>query len=139
MIRTFHSKIDKKALLLCVLPAAALLVYFFWNRMPLPVFFCAVFLVFVIERMLHTDYVFTDEGILLVRRGRFARVREVRLADIDTVEMVQPSPVAFLRNKDTVLLTMKNGAMLFVTPFPAEEFCRYMEKKRQEMTDKTNE
>lgn len=136
MIRTFHSKIDKKSLLLCVLPAAALLIFFFWNKMPLPVLFCAVFLVFIIERMLHTEYVFTDEGTLLIRKGRFSRTHEVPLADIVAVEVVQPSAVALLRNKNTVLLTMKDGALLFVTPFPASDFCRYMERRRLKTTDK---
>lgn len=133
MIRTFRSKIDKKALVLCVLPAAILFVYFFWNQWPLLAFACALFQVFIMERMLHTEYIFDDNGDLIVKKGRFSKVKSYALSDIRSAEVVQPSRIAFLRNRHVVLLTMNDGKMVFVTPCPAKDFCQYLMKKKNQL------
>ena len=76
MIRTFHSKVNRKTLCFCLLPGTVLAVYFFWVKLPLPALCCMVFLVFVVERLIHTSYVFTDDGFLWVNRGRFSKARQ---------------------------------------------------------------
>lgn len=136
MIRTFRSKIDKKTLVLCVLPAAILFVYFFWNQWPLLAFACALFQVFIMERMLHTEYIFTDNGVLLVKKGRFSKVKSYALSDIRSAEVVQSSRIAFLRNKHMILLTMNDGRMVFLIPYPAKEFCQYLMKKKNQLEQK---
>lgn len=57
MIRTFHAKINKKILFFSLLPATVLAIYFFWVKLPLAALCCMVFLVFVVERLIHTYYV----------------------------------------------------------------------------------
>lgn len=136
MVRTFHSRIDKKTLVFCLLPATVLAVFFFWVKQPLAALCFMVFLVFVIERLIHTAYTFTDDGWLTVCRGRFSKVGRYALADIEKADIVRPSSLAFLKPKDTVMLTFRNGGVRFITPFPAEEFCRYFNRKKRE-TDKT--
>ncbi len=130
MIRTFHSKVDRKTLCFCLLPGTVLAVYFFWIKQPLPALCAMVFLVFVVERLIHTSYVFTDDGHLLVCRGRFAKVRRLRLDDISRAEVVRAGGLSFLRHKDTVALTLRDGTTKLITPSPAEEFCRYLRKRR---------
>ena len=136
MIRTFRSKIQKKTMVLCVMPVAILFVCFFWYKMAIAACFSAVLFVAIIDRLLHTDYVITDDDKLLVRKGRFSKVRSYDLAAIRYAEIVPPSRIAFLRDKNTVLITMFDGKMIFITPYPAVEFCRYvMSRKNKETTE----
>ncbi len=132
MIRTFHSKVDRKTLCFCLLPGTVLAVYFFWIKQPLPALCAMVFLVFVVERLIHTSYVFTDDGHLLLCRGRFAQVRQLRLEDISRAEVVRAGRLSFLHHKDMVALTLRDGTTKLITPSPAEEFCRYLRKRRDE-------
>lgn len=132
MIRTFHSKINRKTLCLCLLPGTVLTVYFFWVKLPLPALCCMVFLVFVVERLIHTSYVFTDDGFLWVNQGRFSKARQYALDSIVKAEVVHPSALDFLRNKDTVMLTFRDGGVRFITPTPAVEFCKYFNRRKKE-------
>ena len=118
MIRTFHAKINKKILFFSLLPATVLAIYFFWVKLPLAALCCMVFLVFVVERLIHTYYVFTDEGCLFIHQGRFSKVCRYSL--------------------DTVMLTFYDGSIKFITPFPAEEFCRYFKRKQEDFLEKTD-
>lgn len=45
--------------------------------------------------------------------------------------------LVFLKNKDTVMLTFCDGSIKFITPFPAEEFCRYFKRKQEDFLEKT--
>ena len=133
MIRTFHSKINRKTLVFNLLPGTVLAVYFFWVKLPLAALCFMVFVVFVVERLVHTCYVFTDDGFLQIHQGRFSKTVRYSLAEIEKAEVVRPTTIAFLKNRDTVMLTLHGGAVKFVTPCPAEEFCRYFNKRKREM------
>ena len=95
MIRTFHSKLNRKTLVFYLLSATVLTAYFFWVKLPLPAFCCMVFLVFVVERLIHTSYVFADDGCLYIRQGRFYKVKELALLEIREAIVVYPSALAF--------------------------------------------
>ena len=136
MIRTFHSKLNRKTLVFCLLPATVLAVYFFWVKLPLPALCCMVFLVFVVERLIHTFYVFADDGCLYIHQGRFSKVRKLALADIREAAVVSPSSLAFLKSRDTVMLELRDGSLHFITHCPAEEYCRYLEKRKEERLEK---
>lgn len=136
MIRTFHSKLNRKTLVFCLLPATVLAVYFFWVKLPLPALCCMVFLVFVVERLIHTFYVFADDGCLYIHQGRFSKVRKLALADIREAAVVSPSSLAFLKSRDTVMLELRDGSLRFITPSPAEEFCRYLKRRKEENLEK---
>ena len=136
MIRTFHSKLNRKTLVFCLLPATVLAVYFFWVKLPLPALCCMVFLVFVVERLIHTFYVFADDGCLYIHQGRFSKVRKLALADIREAAVVSPSSLAFLKSRDTVMLELRDGSLRFITPSPAEEFCRYLKRIKEENLEK---
>lgn len=136
MIRTFHSIPDKAVILGCLLPGTVLAVFFFWVRQPLPALCCMIFLVLVVERLIHTEYVFSDEGTLHINKGRFARRVVWDLRDIVRAERVKPSSVSLLRNRDTVILVKADGSSLFITPVPADEFCRYLRKRQDALNQK---
>lgn len=133
MVRTFHAKLNKKTLFFCLLPGTVLAVYFFWVKEPLIALCFMVFLVFVVERLIHTAYVFTDDGFLLINLGRFSKTRKIALSEVEKIDVVQPFSLALLKDDGAVMLTMRDGSTKFVTPFPVEEFCKYFNRRKQEL------
>lgn len=131
MTRTFHARMNKKTLFACLLPAAVAGTWFFWEKMPLPALCCLSLAACAMERLLHTCYVFTPDGFLIVRRGRLSKARRYPLSDIDEAERARPSALAFFGSRDAVMLTFGDGSVKFVTPFPAEEFCRYFRRRKE--------
>ncbi len=131
MVRTFHSKINKTTLFFCLLPATVLAVYFFWVKIPLAALAFMLLLVVLTERLIHTSYIFTDDGLLWVDKGRFSRKTALALSDISKVEVVRSSALSLLKNKDTVMLTLRDGSLRFITPFPADDFCRYLNHRKE--------
>lgn len=131
MIRTFHAQINKKTLFFCLLPSAVLAIYFFWIKVPLLALVFMVFMVFVVERLIHTMYVFTDEDRLIISQGRFSKKKILLLKDIEKVEKLKSSSLSLLRQDDVVMLTNKNGSIRLITPFPADEFCKYFNQRKK--------
>ena len=60
------------------------------------------------------------------------RVAVIPLAEISEAAVVRPSSLAFLKGHDTVMLTLSDGSLRFITPFPAEEFCKYFNRRKSE-------
>lgn len=129
MIRTFHAKIDPLILAGCLLPSTVLAVFFFWSKQPIPALIFLILMVLVVERLIHTSYILTDEGVLWIDKGRFARKKQLRLEEIAKVELYQLRQFFLIRKRTAVLLTLKNGSTMIITPFPAEEFCHVLLKK----------
>lgn len=129
MIRTFHAKIDPVLLIGCLLPSTVLAVVFFWIKQPIPALVFLVLMVLIVERLIHTSYVLTDDGVLWIGKGRFVRKKAVRLEEIDRVELFQLRSFFLIRRRDAVMLTLKDGSQLVVNPFPAEEFCHVLLKR----------
>lgn len=80
MTRTFHHRFTlgaKCGLLLL----GGLVIYLFWVKHIIAATLVAAFLVLMMERVLHSEYVFRD-GFLLIRRGRFARPKTIPLMEI---------------------------------------------------------
>lgn len=132
MTRTFHAKLDKKTLLFCLLPSTIMAVYFFWIKWPLPAFVFMVFMVIIVERLIHTVYVVTDDGRLIISKGRFSRSVVINLSDIKSVEPVKASAIFPFRRNDVVGITLKDGAIRLISPFPADEFCHFVMKQVKE-------
>ncbi len=97
-----------------------------------------VFAVFVVERLIHTMYIFTDDGFLTIRQGRFSKICRIGVLQIESADIVKPSLVAPLRSRHTVMLLLRGGEMKLITPFPAEEFCKYLNRMKSEILEKSN-
>lgn len=132
MTRTFHAKLDKKTLFFCLLPSTIMAVYFFWIKWPLPAFVFMIFMVIIVERLIHTAYVVTDDGRLIISKGRFSRSVVIDLSDIKSVESVKASAIFPFRRNDVVSISLKDGAVRFISPFPADEFCLFIMKQVKE-------
>ena len=86
MIRTFQAKIPASSwVLIAVITWMA--GYAAWYRHALLLLIALVLLIVVIERVLHTEYIVSSDT-LIVRNGRFTRIIEIKLADIESVEEI---------------------------------------------------
>lgn len=132
MTRTFHTKLSKKTLFLCLLPSTVMAIYFFWIKWPLIAFIFIIFMVIIIERLIHTAYIITSDDKLIIFKGRFSQSKTIPLSDIRTVEHIKPSSVNFMTSRDIVCITLKNGGIKLISPFPANDFCNYINKKIHE-------
>ena len=80
MFRTFHHRFTLGSK--CgVLLFALLAIYLFWIKAAVAGCILIVFNVLLIERVLHSEYIF-DDDTLTIYRGRFAKARTIRVADI---------------------------------------------------------
>lgn len=128
--RTFHHKVSLLNFAgIAVVAVAAFCA--FWYRSAAGAAVGLVLMVAVVsmvERTIHTVYVITGDGLLVVSRGRFSRRVVVRLADISSVEVVRAGllPVAY------VLVRYGSGRELSLQPDNAEGFVREV-KRRMEM------
>ncbi|MDO4161347.1 MAG: hypothetical protein Q4D41_12925, partial [Prevotellaceae bacterium] len=72
MNRTFHYRISWINYLTILIVASAT-VFFLWNRSAVNVaigFVLMMVAVKMVERIIHTEYVFTDDGMLVIDKGR---------------------------------------------------------------------
>ena len=83
-----------------------------------------------VDRAIHTKYVLTDDGVLLVKTGRVGLTKRVPLSDVKTVEK---RPFAF-RLGYYALLEMMNGSVVSVQPDNVDNFLSAL-KKRLEKKD----
>lgn len=132
MIRTFQSRVDKAVLLGCLLPSTVLTVYFFWIQWPLAALLFLLVMVFIVERLIHTTYVFTDDGWLTISRGRFSSRQRIDLRMVTEVEICRSGVL----RSDVVVVHCTGSHAVAVTPVATEEFCHVLLKRKNEICGK---
>ena len=84
MDRTFHQRLSP-ATACGILAFGLLALYLFWVKSALRGCILAAVVVLMIERVVHTNYVFRrdeDEEMLYIDNGRFSKTRRIRVNDI---------------------------------------------------------
>lgn len=81
MDRTFHSKVDWWYWLLMAV-TAFLLFDFFWFHYTIATLLVAAVMIFEIEMLIHTRYIVTGSGKLLIETGRFVADKTILLNTI---------------------------------------------------------
>ena len=105
-----------------------LTVYMLWNRLPLPAALFMLWLVVVVEKLIHTTYTVTPDGRLLLYFGRFSRSREILLKDVVSVERASSMQVGRFAVVRYVLVKYGAGKREALFPVKEEEFVRLVEK-----------
>lgn len=92
-----------------------------------------LFLVVVIEQVIHTVYTFTTDGLLVLSYGRFIRKRSIPLAEITEVKRCSSMEFGRFAVTRYVLITYSNGGK-YATALPVkeQEFMELIEKRRSE-------
>lgn len=123
MNRTFHHRFtlgSKCGVILFVLLA----IYLFWVKAVIAGFLLVVLNVLMIERVLHSEYVFSDD-ILTISRGRFAKAKVIPLADIKSC---RPITVSFGMSH-YLLLEYGNGQYVSLEPEQEASFLKCLQNR----------
>ncbi len=123
MIRTFHHRFTLGSKCGAVL-LALLAIYLFWTKAIIAGCILVVLNVLLIERVLHSEYVFND-NTLTIYRGRFAKTKTVRVADILSC---RPIKTAF-GMEHYLLLELTNRQFVVVEPQQEASFIKFLQHR----------
>lgn len=125
MNRTFRHRLTPAAIMMPV-ATALLALSFLWEKDMAGVLagICLTALtVALIERLLHTEYVFSS-GTLTVKRGRFTHKKEIRVGEITRASVVKRLLVTY------ILIEYGAGHSLSAQPDNADEFIKEIRKRQ---------
>ena len=114
--------------LLMTVVVAGFALYFFWQRssaMALVAFLLVCLDVVMIERMVHSSYTLSDDGVLEVNKGRFSKRLRIPLEEIIRVE-VRKTPFGLTRY---VLIEHGHHRLVSIQPERPEEFVWEVRKR----------
>lgn len=131
MNRVFHARIAwYQYFLIVVLGVNAS--GFLWCKHIVPATLMMLFLIVVIEQIIHTLYTLSADGVLTLSYGRFLRKKVIPVKDITSVKACRS--MRFGRFSVTRYVLIEYGDRKFATALPVKEaeFIELIEKKRNE-------
>ena len=137
MNRTFHYRVSLLNYVAIVVVAAAALCMFWHRSAAGAVAGLALMMavVLMVERIVHTAYVFTADGMLIISKGRFSRRVAIRITDIVSVERVR----AGVLDVRYVLIRYGAGREVSVQPAGEEAFVGEITRRQELMERRENE
>ena len=129
MDRTFHQRVSPASA--CGILAFALLaLYMFWTKNALVGCLLAAVVVLMIERVVHTTYVFRrndgEEEMLYIDNGRFSKTRRIRVNDIVSCRKMSTG----FGLSQYVLLQCGHKRLVSVQPDNADAFIDEIRKRQ---------
>ena len=121
MNRIFHARIAMGQYLFLIL-IGILAVYMLWYKSPFLAAIFMLWLVVIIEKLIHTTYTVTPDGKLVLSFGRFSRSKEILMKDITSVERASSMQVGLVKYGE--------GKCVVLLPVKEEEFIRLLEERR---------
>ena len=91
--------------------------------------------VLMIERIIHTVYVLTSDGRLIISRGRFSRSLSVPVNEIIRMRVVRPGPLGVRY----ILIEYGAGHETTVQPVNEEAFMREVRDRQERISLNINE
>lgn len=129
MNRIFHARIAMGQYLFLI-PIGILAVYMLWYKSPFLAAIFMLWLVVIIEKLIHTTYTVTPDGKLVLSFGRFSRSKEILMKDITSVERASSMQVGRFAVMRYVLVKYGEGKCAVLLPVKEEEFIRLLEERR---------
>lgn len=108
---------------------AFLTVFLLWDQYALPAAIGMIWLIILIEKLIHTTYTITPDGKLMLYFGRFSRKREILIKDIVSVERGSSMQVGRFALLRYVLVKCGNGKHEALLPVKEGEFIRLLEER----------
>ena len=127
MNRIFHARIAMGQYLFLIL-IGILAVYMLWYKSPFLAAIFMLWLVVIIEKLIHTTYTVTADNRLLLFFGRFSRGREILLKDITSVERTSSMRIGRFAVMRYVLVRYGEGKCVALLPVKEEEFIRLLKQ-----------
>ena len=127
MNRIFHARIAMGQYLFLIL-IGILAVYMLWYKSPFLAAIFMLWLVVIIEKLIHTTYTVTADNRLLLFFGRFSRGSEILLKDITSVERTSSMRIGKFAVMRYVLVRYGEGKCVALLPVKEEEFIRLLKQ-----------
>lgn len=134
MNRVFQAKINIGNYILLIL-LLLVAIHSMWCVNGLLLCLSLLLLVVIIERMIHTTYTITTNGMLIINNGRFSRRKEVPLSDINSIERIRGMRIGGKTISTSLLITCKNGKIFQVSPRNEDDFVKCVQKRRIQTQD----
>lgn len=132
MNRTFQSKVGWWYWIVIAV-SSLLLFFFFWEHYTVLTFLMALVVIFLIEMLIHTQYVFMGDQMLKVETGRFVRSVNMELNRIMGIRRVRSlavmAPALSFSRLEITYKGHKHISKVLISPRNEEEFIRYLLKK----------
>lgn len=127
MNRIFHARISRlNYLYLFILGGVSF--FMLWEKHIIVAVVVMLFLVVMIERVIHTTYTITTEGMLLISFGRFAKVKSIPLSSITHIERIETMKIGSFHLTSYLLINHAGGHTALM-PVKEEEFIARLQKK----------
>lgn len=134
MNRVFQAKINIGNYILLIL-LLLMAIHSMWCVNGILLCLSLLLLVVIIERMIHTTYTITTDGMLIINNGRFSRRKEVPLSDINSIERIRGMRIGGKTISTSLLITCKNGKIFQVSPRNEDDFVKCVQKRRMQTQD----
>lgn len=128
MNRIFHARITLTDIVLLSL-ISGMSIWLLWNRMAVLALLFLVLMVIVTEKMIHTTYTITTDGSLIIYKGRFLKIRQIALEDIQSVSVVSPFRIFGKTIRHYVLIECSGGMELALLPKKEDELIEMLGKR----------
>lgn len=120
MDKTFHTRIGwYNYLYLAILGIA--IFCFLWYKLAIIAVLLMIFLIVLIERIIHTTYTVTTDGKLVLKFGRFIKSRTIRISTIRKIKKIKTMKISNFYVISYVLVECDQGYVA-VTPIKEKEF-----------------
>lgn len=128
MNRIFHARIAwYQYFLLIIITVNA--VGALWTKTILLAVLLMLFLIVIIEQIIHTTYTVTTDGMLEVYKGRFSRKKGISLAEISSIEQCRSMKFGKFSVTRYVLIGYGKGKYEAVMPVKEREFMELLAKR----------
>ena len=128
MNRIFHARIAWYQYFLLVVLTVNV-VGALWCKYILPAVLLILMLIVVIERIIHTVYTVTPDGILEISTGRFIRKKVIPISEITAIRKCHSMKFGRFSVTEYVLIEYGKGKFVSVMPVKEREFVELLEKR----------
>ena len=136
MNRTFQSKVGWWYWIV-ISVTSFLLFFFFWEHYTVLTIAFALVVIFLIEMLIHTQYVFTEDQILKIESGRFVRSANLEIYRIMSVQKIRSltvmAPALSFYRLEITYRGYKHTCKIQISPRNDEDFIRYLKKKNPQV------
>lgn len=134
MNRIFHARITWYTLFFLAI-LTLMTVWAWWFKHVFTGIAGTALLILFIERTIHTTYTLTDDGFLLVYKGRFGGAQRIALREIDNVERMRSANFGNFHLLDYITVCYGKGKMVSLIPEKEEEFVRCIKARMQSLKE----
>ncbi len=127
MNRIFHVRTPYTQVVFLLL-LSILSFYFLWIQSGILAAVVMVLLIIVIERIINSTYTITQEGVLIIYKGRFSKKIEIPIESISHIEKCRSMNFGKFHLVDYILIKYDSKKHMALMPMKEKEFLNELAK-----------